>query len=373
VAAGRCVALSGLRLRRSATLVVTFEPEFPVVFNFLHQRRFGTNAAGIEALGAGSEWEPPETYLRLLANSTRDPAPVLASLVAECALVVEGSPAAALDERFRTEWEWGTLAGLYHFGVRDQRFADEAETRQLLTQRLDSRASPDLTPRGTDGIALPGVSLDRETFATMWRRRTQRAFADRPLSLTDLSDLLYFGFAITGMVRDELLGDLPLKAAPSGGARNPFDGYVYCRHVDSIEPGVYRYSALDKTLSLVASAPLPPSSALLAGQPWADGAAAVIFLVANYPRTMWKYVHPISYRVVLIEAGHIVQNILLAGTERDLAMAPTSAIADTAVHGLLGLDDITQGVPYAVAAGPAVQPNGDSLSEAAASEHGPRQ
>jgi nitroreductase len=56
--------------------------------------------------------------------------------------------------------------------------------------------------------------------------------------------------------------------------------------------------------------------------------------------------------VVLLEAGHIAQNILLAATARGLASAPTCAITDRVAERLCGLDPVTQAAVYAVAVGP---------------------
>ena len=96
----------------------------------------------------------------------------------------------------------------------------------------------------------------------------------------------------------------------------------------------------------------PPFSELLGGQEWFDDAAAVIFLVACFERTAWKYTHPTGYRVVLMEAGHIGQNLLLAAADAGLAAAPTAAIHDGVVEGLLGLEPPLRSAVYAVALGP---------------------
>src|SRR5262249_36781366 len=88
------------------------------------------------------------------------------------------------------------------------------------------------------------------------------------------------------------------------------------------------------------------------------GGAAVVFLCAVFERSMYKYPHPTGYRVVLMEAGHIAQNLLLAATAHDLAAAPTCAISDRAVEELLGLDRVGQAALHAVALGArAAQPS----------------
>ena len=53
---------------------------------------------------------------------------------------------------------------------------------------------------------------------------------------------------------------------------------------------------------------------------------------------MWKYPHPTAYRVLLIEAGCISQNISLAASDHQLSTTPTAALNDSAAHTLLQLD-----------------------------------
>jgi len=92
---------------------------------------------------------------------------------------------------------------------------------------------------------------------------------------------------------------------------------------------------------------------LFAGQDWTENAAFGILLVANFGRTMWKYPHPTAYRVVLIEAGHIGQNVALAAARHRLSATPTGAVNDTAAQHLLGLDWVQQSLVYAVFVGKA--------------------
>jgi SagB-type dehydrogenase family enzyme len=115
--------------------------------------------------------------------------------------------------------------------------------------------------------------------------------------------------------------------------------------------GVYHYSAIDRTLGAVSGGPPPPFPSLLAGQDWTSKAAAVVFLVANFDRTMWKYHQPGAYRVTMIEAGHIAQNMILAAAKHGLAANPTGAMAPDLVEATLGVGGITQSVVYAIVLG----------------------
>ena len=74
----------------------------------------------------------------------------------------------------------------------------------------------------------------------------------------------------------------------------------------------------------------------------------MVFLVAFLERTMWKYSDSNAYRVVLIEAGHIGQNIMLEATQRGLTASPTAALSHSTIRRLLGLERLTQAPLYAL-------------------------
>ena len=87
---------------------------------------------------------------------------------------------------------------------------------------------------------------------------------------------------------------------------------------------------------------------MLGDQDWAEAMPCIIFLVAYLERTMWKYSDSNAYRVVLIEVGHIGQNIMLAATQAGLTACPTAALAHSAIKDLLGLTRLTQAPLYAL-------------------------
>jgi SagB-type dehydrogenase family enzyme len=138
---------------------------------------------------------------------------------------------------------------------------------------------------------------------------------------------------------------------PSGGARNPYDAVVYVREVSSLSPGLYRYSPFSHSLIKFSNGVLPSIVDILGGQAWADDAAAVVFLIAQFERTMWKYPHPGAYRVVMMEAGHIAQNMVLVATKNQVKSVTTAAINDELAEKTFAISSITQSVCYAVALG----------------------
>jgi SagB-type dehydrogenase family enzyme len=170
------------------------------------------------------------------------------------------------------------------------------------------------------------------------RRRSRRKFSPGELSLDDLSALLYFGCGITKWAKTKDGNNVPLRAAPSGGALYPIDIYTSARRVSGLPHGVYRYDPLDHAL-LDIDGPLGRCETLSrhsAQKPTIDGAAAVFLLAATFERNQAKYLER-GYRVVLLEAGHIAQNLHLIATARKLRSCCLTAFVDDRANDVLGL------------------------------------
>ena len=76
-----------------------------------------------------------------------------------------------------------------------------------------------------------------------------RAAAEPTITLKQLSDCLFAGMGITGETTNGI-ATLPLGMTPSGGARNPYEAYIYAVNVEGLAPGFYHYSAADHDLKV---------------------------------------------------------------------------------------------------------------------------
>ena len=342
-----------IRLRRSTALVLGLEAGAVVGHDYFTGKRAPLSAVALGALAALAEWRRPEELFEGVERR-RELSTTLVELLDLGFVLAEGSAAAAVDERLRREWKWGPGAGQYHFGIKDPDYQGPIAVVQWMAHQVATEKDVPLftTHDGRDEairLAAPGGDL----FALMARRRSYRGFAvDAPLPLVALADCLFAGMGITGFAESGVAGHQPLPMAmtPSGGARNPYEAYVVARAVEGLDPGVYHYSGADHSLAPTGRGP-ESIARLLGNQEWFDAAGAVVFLVASFERSMWKYPHPTGYRVVVLEAGHIAQNMLLAATSHGLAATPTCALADRVVEELLGLDRVTQAAIHSVALG----------------------
>lgn len=344
-----------LRVRRAHSLVITFHGHKLQVRNFLTRQAFECNVLALELLALADDWCHVNDLLDSLSMySSASIADATYLLIEFGALLVQNTSEADTDEHYFKKWEWGVTAGLFHFGLRDTPWNSAEETIAFLTERARERPSPELyltNESFRNSSLLPRPHTSEPLLSVMISRRSERIFSNASISMSELGDCLFSGLGITGFVEQPVLGRVPLTMTPSGGARNPYEAYIYALHVEGLAPGIYHYSAVDHSVGLVQSEFLPRPRELLGGQEWVDAASAIILLVANFDRTIWKYPHPNAYRVVLIEAGHIAQNIILAATNLDLASTPTCAVCHTVAAITLGTSPITQSLLHAVVMG----------------------
>jgi SagB-type dehydrogenase family enzyme len=323
-----------MRIRSARTLVFSREGADLVGFNYLSGASFVCSADLIGFLTALNDWTDPGDLPRLVPGLTPEELrSTTGDLVEVTALIEEGSALAVAEADLETDWRWGLPAALFHFSLRDRDFMAIEEVEQLQMARIASVPQPRFYDRNdrTGALPLPSATAGNELIALMAKRRTVREAMPAAISLSALSDCLFAGMGIIGQT-ENCVGTLPLSMTPSGGARNPYEAYVYARSVEGLEPGFYHYAAIDHTLARVDTDALPLPSELLGGQQWTDAMPCILLLYARFERTMWKYDDANAYRVVLIEAGHIGQNVMLAATRSGLSACPTAALNHTRIN-----------------------------------------
>jgi SagB-type dehydrogenase family enzyme len=344
-----------MRLRRSRSLIIFIHNDKPVLYNYIAQIPLTCNIACIDLLAKLTDW----THISELSQyfnkfSAKSLAQQIVILIKSGCLVVDNTPESKIDEEFESSWLWGHLAGLYHFGTKYGEFIPTEIGDAIQKERIKKIPSPPLYTSNDfcqEIVNLPTPAIKGELFSTMFARRTNRILADESIPLSVVSECLFFSMRITTILKNPDIIDLPLKMTPSGGARNPYEVYVCARKIKDINPGIYHYSAIDHTLGCIKNEIPPDFRDLCAGQDWASNASCLLVLVANFERPMWKYRDPFAYKVVVIEAGHIAQNIMLAATKQGYAANPTCAISDDLLEKTLELSGITKSVMYVIVLG----------------------
>ena len=197
----------------------------------------------------------------------------------------------------------------------------------------------------------PGVGV-RASLADLVRDRlTCRAFRDQPIHLAELATLLRIGYGVTGVTEDGPVYIIE-RPVPSAGGFYPLEVSVLVRSVQGLPTGIYHYVPFADGLEQVRGDPVSPAliSDLFLGQPWAGEAAVVLVLSAVCERSMTRYGDR-GYRYVLLEAGHLMQNLVLAATGVGLGVVTLGGFLDDRLAGLLHIDAGSEIVVYGTAAG----------------------
>jgi len=159
-------------------------------------------------------------------------------------------------------------------------------------------------------------------------RRSVRDFANLDLTLNELSLILHQSYGITGELPCK--GDFQqnLRSSPSAGGLYPAEIYIAVRKVSGVEPGIYHYNVLNHEIELlIPGDPTEQMYDVCCGQEFVHNTSIVIIMSGVLARTKLKYGER-GYRYVLLDIGHLGQNIYLSCASLDLAIMTTCGFFD---------------------------------------------
>lgn len=187
-----------------------------------------------------------------------------------------------------------------------------------------------------------GITLEE----AIKKRRSVRNYSGKPVTMSQLSQLVFSAQGTTGKMYGQ-----PLRTTPSAGALYPFEIYVIANNVDTLDQGIYHYGVLNHTLELVESGDFRKEITSAGLKQEMLGDSDVVFVLsAIFDRTRHKYGER-GFRYVYIEAGHISQNIYLQAVSLGLGSVSVGAFLDNEVNQLIGVDGQKEAVIYLHAVG----------------------
>jgi SagB-type dehydrogenase family enzyme len=166
---------------------------------------------------------------------------------------------------------------------------------------------------------------------TIYRRRSVRDYKGEPLSLSQLSQILWAAQGLTD--------SRGLRAVPSAGATYPLEVFILIGRdcVDSIEPGTYHYDVVEHSLNLHKEGDQRRELVIAArDQEFIARAPVDIVICAIFERTSLYYGRR-AERYVHMEVGHAGENISLQAMALGLATVMVGAFDDEQVSAVMGL------------------------------------
>ena len=185
-------------------------------------------------------------------------------------------------------------------------------------------------------------------------RRSLRNYSGKAMTQAQLAFMLWSAQGVQSY-RGQLA---TFRTVPSGGARHPFETYIAVQSVEGLEPGLYRYLPLENVASKQVAIERLGSledytnkiTEMLAGQAWAAKAPVVLFYSCVPYRAEWRYVDA-AHRVVLIDLGHLGQNVMLSAVTLGLGSCCMAAYDQESCDKVLGFDGLNEYTVYAISVG----------------------
>ncbi|MDJ0726837.1 MAG: SagB/ThcOx family dehydrogenase [Prochloraceae cyanobacterium] len=153
-----------------------------------------------------------------------------------------------------------------------------------------------------------------------------------------LSQLLFYSYGITAKINTAYGEPIYLRSAPSAGGLYPAEVYLISRGTKILPPGLYNYQV--PTHSLVH---------FWDSDVWQDLQTAcfdrlalantelAIAVTSVFYRSVWRY-EDRAYRRILLDTGHLLGNIELAGALNNYRPHAIGGFNDEAMNSLLYLD-----------------------------------
>lgn len=184
-----------------------------------------------------------------------------------------------------------------------------------------------------DPETLPAYPIDLRK--AIEQRCTLRRYKETPLTLNELSFLLW----TTQGVKSITNRPVTFRTVPSAGSRHAFETYLVINKVEGIEPGLYRYIALEHALlPIKVNNTVAERFATACHQQNQVTNSAVTFIwVVVTERMYWRYGER-GYRYLHLDAGHVCQNLYLAAEAIGSGVCAIAAFDDDILNQELQLD-----------------------------------
>jgi SagB-type dehydrogenase family enzyme len=183
------------------------------------------------------------------------------------------------------------------------------------------------------------------------QRRSVRIYDEKPFSIEELSYLLWATQGVR-LYKQTEKASFTMRTVPSAGARHALETYLLINHVDGIPAGLYFYDVQDH--QLVQLNTQPDIAEFISQACWEQPmimTSAVTFMWVAIPyRMSWRYGER-TWRYLHLDAGHVCQDLYLAGENIDSGTCAIGAYSDELFAIALDLEIENEFVIYAATIG----------------------
>jgi SagB-type dehydrogenase family enzyme len=186
-----------------------------------------------------------------------------------------------------------------------------------------------------DQEELPKKPPQTELERCILARRSERNYTGEPITREELSRLLYYSYGLTGPGR--------YRTVASGGALYPLEIYFFALNVEGLEKGIYHYNIEQHCLDAIERRDRVKElkECVYFDTIDVDRTAVVVVITAVFQRVTMKYLDR-GYRLILIEAGEVTQNMSLLAQSMGLGSCALGGFQDDNLSRLLGVNGVDE-------------------------------
>lgn len=165
------------------------------------------------------------------------------------------------------------------------------------------------------------IQFDCDTSSALFpireNRRSCRSFSEKKMTVNQIGSICHFAYSI------------PDHSVPSGGALYPLRIYVLIeKPQEGLDPGYYEYDAeQNRLVCFNGEVDVEQLKYCFNQEEIPFGSSVQIVIAADLERQPYKYANR-GYRLTLIEAGHVAENISLYCAEQGLGACEMGGVQD---------------------------------------------
>jgi SagB-type dehydrogenase domain len=180
------------------------------------------------------------------------------------------------------------------------------------------------------------------------KRTSIRNYSSEPLSIEELSYLLWCTQGVKEVVRDVVT----FRTVPSAGARHALETYILANNVKGLEKGLYRFLPIEHKLVEI-DMEKNIADKIKRGcldQSFVKTSAATFIWTAVPYRMEWRYGQR-GYRYLHLDAGHTCQNLYLSAESVGCGVCAIAAFLDEEINPAIRIDGENEFVIYVATVG----------------------
>ncbi|MCC2643157.1 MAG: putative nitroreductase [Nitrospira sp.] len=244
---------------------------------------------------------------------------------------------------------------LFHENSKIGRFSRGLSDQEVRLRMTKLHESLDFVGYPLIKLPPPDAHFKLSLSEAITSRTSCRHLNPERLSLGKIATLLHYAYGINRS-NSAATFPRPFRVVPSGGALYPLELFFYSSCIEENPPGMYHYSPEQNQLRLLSTQEEMSRIERATAYPeLIRKASIIIFITAIFERSIFKYGDR-GYRFILLEAGHVAQNLNLVSNGLNLGSINIGGFFDHEIDDLLGLDGVTHSTIYIVAIGQRTKP-----------------